>query len=94
MSMYKCRHCGEQGHLNDQLIGHYYDKAICIRCIKKMTPGEKEIAWQQISEMVAEAHAARNKRPPSSNGSSDRLISGRLMGSIPSGATETKKESV
>lgn len=56
MSMYKCRICGNTGHLNDNLIGYFYPDIVCILCIKKIPEGpEKEAIWNELGEKAKKA---------------------------------------
>jgi len=56
MSMYKCRCCGNTGHLNDNLVGHFYENIMCISCLKEMPEPQKTEALEEIRGWVAEAH--------------------------------------
>ena len=54
MSMYKCRKCGNGGHLNDCFVGYYDEAGICIFCFKKLTEEEKEEIFKDIDKRKEE----------------------------------------
>lgn len=60
MSMYRCRLCGNTGHLSDGLVGNFYETIVCFSCIDKMSDVERSSALDEMADIVEAARRAGN----------------------------------